>query len=86
MITEENVSDDDFADYRGGFRNFVTSKMENSLTVLKVWKPLTIVLKSYILDYGKVIDIGSAPKLCNYAINQIGFYVKKYFISLVHYS
>ena len=31
-------------DYRGGSRNFVTSKMELFMTIVKGWKPLTIVL------------------------------------------
>ena len=46
-----------FPDYRGGSRNFVTSKTELFITRVKGWKPFDIILKSYILDMKKFLSL-----------------------------
>ena len=58
------------ADYRERSRNFFTSMIELVLTIIKGWKPLTIVLKSYILDMAKFL--GLSCRSCHVAILFIG--------------
>ena len=54
---EENASDYDFADYREGSRNFVTPGAGALYPVVTGWKPLTVVLKSYILDVARLLGL-----------------------------
>ena len=76
MITFLKNSFDDklnkffLADYRERSRNFFTSMMELVLTIIKGWKPLTIVLKSYILGMAKFL--GLSCRSCHVAILFIG--------------
>ena len=42
--------------YRGGSWSAATSKMEHFLIIVNGWKPLTIIIKSSILDVAAVLD------------------------------
>ena len=41
---------------RGGTRTAAASKMEHFLITVNGWKPLTIIIKSSILDVAAVLD------------------------------